>query len=130
MKTSSTDHGDRESHYSEEFKQKAVALTEEKSISAAAKELGISCSLLIQWRQNRTWVQMDEESINSLSYQDLQIAYEKLQEEVKKQKKATKELREKCKKVEADSRALRAVNSAIKKVMASSFQDPIDSDNS
>ena len=43
----------RRSRYSDEFKQDAVKLTEERPVKDVAEDLGIRASLLSQWRKER-----------------------------------------------------------------------------
>ena len=113
----------RRSKYSEEFKRDAIALTEERSVGAVAKELGGSYSLLIRWRQkHRALSQVGEES---LSHKDLLTAHKKLKEDLIKSHRTHKELIETHKKTEKDNRALKAVNNVLKKTTAIFAQDQL-----
>ena len=108
----------RRSKYSEEYKRDAVALTAEKSVSAVAKELGISYSLLIRWRQKqRALSQVGEKS---LSHKDLLIAYQKLREDLRKSREdllknqnSLKEVIENKKKIEKDYHTTKAINNVF-----------------
>lgn len=123
MKTSSRH---RKTKYSEEFKRDAVALTKERSVSAVARELGISNSILSRWKQkHHVSLQPNEES---LSHKELLIAYKKLQEDVAKHRKSYKELSENYKEIEKDYRAIKAVNSVLKKTTAIFSQDQLTKD--
>ena len=116
----------RRSKYSEEFKRDAIALTEERSVSTVAKELGVSYSLLLRWRQkHRALSQVGEES---LSHKDLLTAHKKLKEDMIKNHRAYKELIENHKKTEKENRALKAVNNVLKKTTAIFAQDQIKKD--
>ena len=124
----------RKAKYSEEFKRDAVALAEESSVSAVAKELGISYSLLFRWKQKQHAL-LSQPNEESLSHKDLLIAYKKIREELKEQqedlikhRRAHKELIETHKKMEKDNRALKVVNSVLKKTTAIFSQDQLEKD--
>ena len=123
----------RKSRYSEEFKRDAVALTEERSVSAVANELGISYSLLIRWRQKHRALSHPNEE--SLSHKDLLTAYKKIredltksQEDLIKQRRNHKELSENYKRIEKENREVKAVNSVLKKTTAIFSQDQLRKD--
>ena len=117
----------RKAKYSEEFKRDAVALAEESSVSAVAKELGISYSLLFRWKQKQHAL-LSQPNEESLSHKDLLIAYKKIREDLIKHRRAHKELIETHKKMEKDHRALKAVNSVLKKTTAIFSQDQLGKD--
>ena len=101
----------RRSKYSEEYKRDAVALTAEKSVSSVAKELGISYSLLIRWRQKQRALSQVAEKF--LSHKDLLIAYQKLREDLKKCENNHKELNKIYKKIEKDYHTTKAINNVF-----------------
>ena len=117
----------RKAKYSEEFKRDAVALAEESSVSAVAKELGISYSLLFRWKQKQH-VLLSQPNEESIAYKKIREELKEQQEDLIKHRRAHKELIETHKKMEKDNRALKVVNSVLKKTTAIFSQDQLEKD--